>query len=297
MGTLIEAVATARGRRGPFGRRALRLSDDAIRLCLDRAHRRPEELDLLVNAGLYKDKNLAEPALASIIQEDIGANPGSPPRPGHHGTFSFDVMCGGCGVLSAARLLHLFLGRGAARLGVVVAADAGASAFPFPSVGGAVLLAHTDEERGFSPFAFRTFPELADLFDARVRWEPDPVGGRRGRNALEIKEAPAFAGLCAERGAAVASAFLEGVGVRLEEVDLLVASQQPVHFAENLAHLLGLGPDRVPRIDRTLEGAHTAGPIAALEAAMESGQFARAQKMLFVTAGAGLTIATALYKR
>jgi 3-oxoacyl-[acyl-carrier-protein] synthase-3 len=32
-------------------------------------------LDLLVNANVYHDKIMNEPALASLIQEDIGANP------------------------------------------------------------------------------------------------------------------------------------------------------------------------------------------------------------------------------
>jgi 3-oxoacyl-[acyl-carrier-protein] synthase III len=299
MGTRVEAVATVTGGRGPFGRRALRLSDRAVRVCLERANRRPEELDLLVNVGLYKDKNLAEPALASIIQEDIGANPGDPPRIGRHGTFSFDVMNGGCGFLSAARLIHLFLGRGTARSGIVVAADARAGtrgAFPFPSVGGAVLLAHGDEDAGFGPFALHTFPELLPLFDARIDWEPARVGSaRRGRNVLRITEAPGFATQCVERGVEAASAFLEKVGVRPGQVDLLVASQYPVHFAHDVARLLGIGAEKVPRVEQALEGAHTAGPFAALEAAVRSGLFERSRKALFLTAGAGLTIATALY--
>ena len=82
MGTRIESVATAHGRGRLLGRGALHLTD-APRRVPRRAHHRADELDLLINAGLYKDLNAAEPALASIIQEDIGANPGSPPLRGH----------------------------------------------------------------------------------------------------------------------------------------------------------------------------------------------------------------------
>jgi 3-oxoacyl-[acyl-carrier-protein] synthase III len=53
----------------------------------------------------------------------------------------------------------------------------------------------------------------------------------------------------------------------------------------------------VPSVPRDLARAHTAGVIAALEAAFASGAFARAGRVLFVTAGAGLTIGAALYQR
>lgn len=301
MGARIESVATAHSRRGRLGRRALRLSDEAVRASLDRAHRRADELDLIINAGLYKDKSLAEPAFASIIQEDVGANRGDPPLPNHHGTFSFDVMNGGCGVLSAAHLVDLFVGAGTVELGLVVAADADpgtGQGFPFPSVGGAILLSHAEGDVGFKQFAFRAFPELSDLFDARVTWEPAAEGARgHGHNVLEVRVAPDFARQCVERGAEVSRAFLDAIGVRADEVDVLVASQYPARFADDLARALGIGDDRVPRVRRELEGAHTAGPLAALEAGIESGAFERARKILFVTAGAGLTIAAALYTK
>ena len=51
----------------------------------------------------------------------------------------------------------------------------------------------------------------------------------------------------------------------------------------------------VPRVRSALLQTHTAGPIAALEAAFESGQFARAHRTLFVTVGAGLAVDVALY--
>ena len=69
---------------------ALELADVAARLCLERANRTADELDLLINAGVYHDKILSEPAFASLIQEDIGANLGHPAGAGR-GTFSFDV--------------------------------------------------------------------------------------------------------------------------------------------------------------------------------------------------------------
>ena len=301
MGTCIESAATAAGRGRLFGRGALHLSDAAARTCLHRARRDAGELDLLVNAGLYKDLNIAEPALASIIQEDIGANPGHPPRLDRHGTFSFDVLDGGCGVVTGARLLDGFLGGGVARLGMIVAADADPAptrtrGFPFPPTGGAVLLAHRDGALGFERFASRTFAEDAGLFEAAVRWSPRAGLRRRGRNVLEIHEAPGFAPLCVTHAIEVATAFLAGAGLRADDIDLVIASQYPRDFAAGVAHGLGIPADRVPAVPRELAASHTAGPIAALEAAMASGRLARARHALFVTVGAGISVGLALYR-
>ena len=164
MGTRIEAVATAHAGRGPFRQGALKLADAAARACLARAHLEAGDIDLLINAGLYREDNLTEPALAALIQEDIGANPGHPPREGAHGTFSFDVANGGCGVLTALELLDGFVRSGTIQTGLVVASDSepdDSESFPFPAVGGAVLVRPTRGGEGFVDFAFETFDEAA----------------------------------------------------------------------------------------------------------------------------------------
>src|SRR6516164_8287214 len=78
---------------------ALRLAVTAARDCLNETGRTPHDIDLLINAGIYRDRNLGEPALAAMIQQDIGANP-EDPHAGAHGTFSFDIANGVCGTLT-----------------------------------------------------------------------------------------------------------------------------------------------------------------------------------------------------
>ena len=74
MGTVIERLDVTRaGWRTRHS--ALHLAVAAAKTCLQRAGREPDDVDLLINTGIYRDKNLAEPALAALIQEDIGANP------------------------------------------------------------------------------------------------------------------------------------------------------------------------------------------------------------------------------
>jgi len=295
MGTRIEAVSTARP-RWFLRRHALGLEDAAARACLERGGRAAQDIDLLINVGVYRENNTVEPALASLIQEDIGANPGAPHVDGH-GTFSFDVNNGGAGALSAAYLIDGFVSAGTAHVGLVVAGDADpcprtSREFPFLPAGGAILLGHTDDEEGFHRFEFRTFPALSKVFEACVEWEPE-----RGCNGVHVREDPALREACVESAKETTIGFLDAVRLKAGEVDVLVTSQYPSGFVERLAREIGVRADRIPAVQPDLQRAHTAGPIAALESAVGSGSFARARNVLFVAAAPGLTVAVALYKR
>lgn len=302
MPAIIESVVTTVSHR-PFWRRgALRLADDAVTECLHRVRRSPAEVDLLINAGVYREKNLAEPALAAMIQEDIGANLGHPPVDRSHGTFSFDVDNGGAGVLTAFQLADGFIQSRTIDLGAVVASDSDpghVEHFPFPSVGGAVLLGRGTGDSGFSSFAFETFPEHARTFDSVVAWRPTEHPNflsPAGRNVLEITVREDFPARALDCALGTVRRFLEARGLRPNEIDLLVASAYPETFAPDLARRLEIPPGRVAAPGEALRGAHTAGVIAALESAFHSGQLAVARNTLFVTVGAGITVAAALYR-
>ena len=301
MGTRIEAAVTTHPRTPISRHGALHLTDEAARECLRRTHHDASELDLLVNTGIYKDFNTAEPALASLIQEDIGANPGSPPTYGHHGTFSFDLLNGGCGVVTAAQLLSGFVGTGRAQLAMIVAGDADPSmrtsrGFPFDPAGGAMLLGHASGDAGFYAFRSRTFPEYEHLYEATLHWQPSAGLLRRGRNIVEVHASPQLAEVASKCAAEVVTELLASASLQPSEVDLMITSQYPHGFGTELAYEAGIPVERLPLVDRHLTNVHTAGPIAALEAAIQSGQFATARHTLFVTAGAGLTVAAALYR-
>lgn len=76
MPSVLESVAVVEG--GRWRRGARRLAVAAARRALRRAGLTPADVDLLVNAGLYHERLLGEPALAALVQDDLGANPDDP---------------------------------------------------------------------------------------------------------------------------------------------------------------------------------------------------------------------------
>ncbi|HEX8805139.1 MAG TPA: hypothetical protein VF743_13125, partial [Acidimicrobiales bacterium] len=201
------------------GRGALALTDAAARTCLERAGLAPGDVELLVNVGLYHDRGLGEPALAALIQEDIGANP-EDPHEGAHGTFSFDLANGACGLLTGLRIVHGFLAAGTIRHALVVAGDADPGrrltrGFPFAPAGAAVACGWRDDPVGLTGFRFASPPgdEGEDLFHAEVAFE-------RGHNRLTIDEAPQFATEAAACAGEVAAGLLVEQRLSPGDVDL-----------------------------------------------------------------------------
>ena len=297
MGTIIEAIASAAADGGSPSE-ALTLADEAARACLARAHRTANEVDLLINAGVYQDRSISEPAIASLIQEDIGANPVQHAGAGQ-GTFSFDVRGGPCGLLSGIHLIDGMLASGTVGVGMVVAADVDpdpgvSDGFGFPAVGGAVLLSADDSRPGFTAFRFATFPEFADLFQSYVDWQADARGeqSQHGRNVLTVEIAESFAARALECAESTARELGSEQALDLGEVDVLVATASVPGFADALAARLGVPAERVASPEERLAGAHS----AALAVALESARLRAGRTALFVSAGAGITVVAALYR-
>ena len=304
MGARIEAVSalTSHGWRRPTARR---LADAAARACLAHAGKEPGDMDMLINAGIYREDNMGEPALAALIQEDIGANLGQPPMEGR-GTFSFDLINGTCGVITAIQLEAGLLRSGIIRLGAIVASDVDPdikdreTAF-FRPAGGAMLLRWDDGLAGFTDFYAETFPEYEDLFVSGLVWQ-ERHGLRilrqaAGQSQMVIEEKPGYEARLVDCAEEATRRFLHRLGMGMGEIDLLVPAPSSPGFLDELRVRIGVPGDRVAYSPEDLEGAYTTGPIAALQAAIRSGRLGEAQNTLMLAAGAGITVALALYRQ
>ncbi len=269
---------------------ALRLAVAATGAALADACLRPAAVDLLINTGVYHDRNLGEPALAPLIQADSGINAGDP-TPGGTGTFSFDIANGGCGVLTALQIADGFLRSRTIATAVIVAGDADPGSglavdFPFAPAAGAVVCRWAETQCGLASFRWHNRPDNGTNFRASI-------GLQQGRNVLSIHEGPGFADQVAEAAVVPALELLTDHHLCADDINLLVCSPAGPAFAKRIAVELGLPDDRVVTTGTDL---HTVAFIASLQAARQQGRLSQAHNVLFVCGASGLTAGAALYR-
>jgi 3-oxoacyl-[acyl-carrier-protein] synthase-3 len=288
MGTIVDRLGIAQG-SWRSRHSALQLAVSAANSCLHDEGRDADAVDLLVNAGIYRDKNLAEPALAALIQEDIGANP-EDPHGDTHGTFSFDISNGTCGVLTGLQIVDGFLRSHTISCALITASDADpghgmSEHFPFSPIGAALLCRWTDDDYGLGRISWVNGPDDGDDFQATV-------GSDDARNVLRFRESPDLDERLAATAAQAARNCLSDSGLTLTDIDVIIAAPARHGYRAALARHLDVPPERMVVADD--EKMHTASLVVAMQRALES--LPMGARAIVVAAGAGITAGAALYR-
>jgi 3-oxoacyl-[acyl-carrier-protein] synthase III len=153
---------------------------------------------------------------------------------------------------------------------------------------------HPWSARSYTAFGSETFSEYADLFRSYVDWDPDVRRGlaHHGRNLLTVEIAETYAARALECAESTTRELVAEQALDLGDVDRLVATASFPGFADQLAKRLGVSAERVASPMNGAATSHT----AALAVALESAQLETGHTALLVSAGAGITVATALYR-
>jgi 3-oxoacyl-[acyl-carrier-protein] synthase-3 len=277
--------------------------------CLRRAAIRPDQVGVLINTGVYRDENMAEPAMSALVQKKVGMNLDYVNDPIPNAGFSFDLMNGACGVLNAVQVAGAFLTAGSAEYALVVSSDAhpsgeaGVPGFPYATVGAAMLLERTvDTAAGFgrvhTAAGFGRVHTAAshEKDQAGVTGYMDlPAVGVHGREQIVVRRDDDYAERLLEFTAAEARRYADAEGIDLTRT-LLVTSQPTPSFAADLAARLGVGTDAAVTVDSVDGDPHTSALTLAYHQAVADGRAARYPEALFVAAGAGLTVACSSYR-
>lgn len=283
MGIIISSAVTRFGGVSSVGQAA-----EAAREALTAAACPSEQVDALINVGVYRDANLVEPAVAALIQQAAGI--GLDYRPGDVPCLSFDLMNGACGLVNAVGVATSLLADLPAGHVVVVSGDAHPSMssdadFPFEPVGAAVVLENSADAAGFGGVHVSAGDTL-----------PDPQGyvtlaemGAEGRSSLTVELATSTAELV-EHAATAGREALEADGIDAARA-VLVCGKPTEDFAARLAEELGVA---TVVTDEFTGDAHTSALTAAYVAARDAGHLDRA--LLFVAADGGPTAAAVTYR-
>ncbi|MFW0793757.1 hypothetical protein AAFP30_08100 [Gordonia sp. CPCC 205515] len=228
-----------------------------------------DTVDVLIHVGVYRDDNIVEPAVAALIQKKIGI--GLDYRPGDHHLYSFDLMNGACGVLTAMSVGGALLATGASTV-LITAADAhpGGDAadrspdFPYTPTGAAVLIGRGTGTLGALMTA--SAEQAAPVGFARI-----PEVGPAGRRTIVVEP--------------TASTVLQPL---VDDV-LSRGERTPAVFAAVPADV-DITAEQVVRVDGSV---HTCGAVLGLLAARDSGL----DRITLVAAGGGPEAAAMTYTR
>jgi 3-oxoacyl-[acyl-carrier-protein] synthase III len=128
--------------------------------CIRRSGKETKDISLLINVGVFRDCNIMEPAMASLIQKRMGVPLYLEGAPKH--TFAFDIINGAGGMLNAARAAGALLANGDAKCALILGSDVHPSMtqmknFPYRSIGAAMLLEWSDiHGKGFRSIDMKT---------------------------------------------------------------------------------------------------------------------------------------------
>lgn len=269
---------------------SLKHAVNAGREALESSHYHPEDIAVLINAGVFRDRHYAEPAFACFIQDKLGINVEFQGRQ----TLSFDLQNGGCGLMSAAQAVSAMIQSQAVQVGMIVASEANADRRPDPSYtyaasgAAAILDVSPSSGSGFGSFVIETLDQHHDLYGAVVSLAK-PGGQLLVRKRDELEAA------YLEGAPAVFAQLLEREGLRLEEVDLLIPSQISAGFLEQLGPALSIPSDRIVDVHTRLGDTLSTSWFLAYCDALARGKVPAGSKVVFMAFGSGITIGAAAY--
>lgn len=279
--TILAAAANADLDTGSY----FELATRAATTCLEQAGVAADQVGMLINAGVFRDQNISEPAVSALIQKRVGI--GLEYRPGRVPAFSFDLMNGATGLLHAIATADCFLASGEVSYALLVAGDTHPSTerhvdgFPYSTSAAAILLGTAGTSGGFGSLHSVDTTEPA----APTAWVAMGDAGPNGRTAMStsaggddpVELAAAAVRECRTAEGLDGADFDDGHAV-------LLAPTWTLTFRTGLAEALGVTPESIVGVDPAVDNPYSAAPVHAYLNAHDSGALALARTVLFLAA-------------
>jgi 3-oxoacyl-[acyl-carrier-protein] synthase-3 len=254
-----------------------------------------EHIAVLINTGVYRDKNIFEPAVAAIIQKKAGINASY--SKGAPTTLSFDLMNGACGTLNAIQAARALLApQRLDRHAIILSGDTHPSLapvhaqdFPFTLATAAMLLSPTSEPGGFGklhvassggPIHPEGYLQMRDM-------------GTAGRSTIVVDRPASRLDQLLPLAVKAARSVLCSEPIDLDRT-LLISSRPTPGFADRLAEEIG-SPAAV-HVAPGEKDPHTSAIAYGYHTAQKAGLLDSIEHILFVAAGGGPTAAAISYR-
>ena len=291
----IRIASVGSVRPSPGTNDSLRLLRLAATDCLAHSSYRPDDIGLLIHAGVYRNGFVCEPAVAAMLAGELAMNPTPPSTDGPY-TLAFDVLNGAVGFLSACHVAVQMLRAGKARTAMIAAAEIENNLAHFPEellgleeAGSAVLLdAAPENGTGFGSFAFRSFPQYVDAFTAHCT-------NKNGKAYLQVASDARLERYYLEGIRTTVDDLLRQEGLDLSRISTILPPQRSASFLAGVSEALNVSRDRFVEIPDHEGDLYTSSLPFAFQA-LECDQRVRSGDIgLLIAAGSGVQVGCALY--
>ncbi|MEU7524340.1 hypothetical protein AB0A74_01240 [Saccharothrix sp. NPDC042600] len=292
------AVAAPGSERG-----STRHAAAAAAACVRTAGITADDVDVLINTGIYRDANTVAPAVAALVQREIGMHLRPERDRARPAALSFDLANGACGPLNAVQVASALL-HTRATYALVVSGDAHPSCrapftppqprFPYLTAGAAMLLERVDDpEVGFGPLSTATGePDSPPI----VRGYLDVSRmGRAGRHTVTVEQDPDHLPHLLDLVSRTATSYAESHGIDLDRTLVVTGHPTPL-FGRRVASRLGIPATAAATATGLGGDPHTSALTIAYHHHADRVQRDGFRHVLFVTAGAGPSAACVGYR-
>jgi 3-oxoacyl-[acyl-carrier-protein] synthase III len=265
--------------------------------CLEASGVAALDVGLLINCGIFRDKNMVEPGMAALIQKGLGINLDYINLPVRKSAFSFDLMYGAIGVLHAMYVANSFLQSDQLEHVIIVSSEAhpsnlaGAN-FPYATMGSAMLLSKGDDPaKGFQSFGFSSSEKLNIGASGSVQ----PLEcGITGREAMTFSMAADYPAQALDFARQFAHGFMEKNHIDKANTSL-ISSQIDADFALQLACALDLAPEAMPSLFANYGDTYTSSFALGLYQLRTQNALPEGRQVLFAGVSSGLTAGCVAY--
>jgi 3-oxoacyl-[acyl-carrier-protein] synthase-3 len=262
----------------------------AGKACIEQVGIKAEDIDFIINTGIYRENNMLEPAIAMFIQKGLGINNDYVKNGNGKAAFGLDLMNGGIGALNAMRIADSLLQSGAIRYALILGGDSHPSSqtvagFPYAAIGSALLLSkNTNPKLGFQHFSFRSMQHAQQGREGFLNVRGMGIEGRR---TLSIESAHDYVPAARDLAVRLAKETLAASKVAPSQFKV-ISSQLSASFSKDIADDLEIPSESAMHLFEKYGDIHSATFGLGYHQLQTSKQASAHSHVLFVGAAPGL---------
>lgn len=257
--------------------------------CISKVGIEKKDIDLLINIGIFRDKNIMEPAMAALIQREIQLNNDPIETFASNTTFSLDMVNGATSFVNAVETIDSMINTGELNYAIIVASDTHPSQtkhpnFPFRNFGGSMILSKNADNQGIGQYFYNISGNGYTGLKSYTRAQLD------GQKALELEfEDDYHEKLLAFTVESVKQAVAEKK-IDLSGVKAVICSQPFKDFGKAVMEGIGMSGDLAIDTYDQYGDTYSSALILGYNVGVDQGRIKKGDKVLFIATGSGLSM-------